>query len=237
MSNLLLINSKERESSSTSSSDFHIELKKPIQGCYVYLISAHIPNTFYNITSSNNKIRWSYGATPTSTSATIPDGAYAADDLASQLQTLMDADVGDTNTYSVSYDSTTFKFTFSRASGSNDFRLDFSNSDTPYYILGFANSNTALDANDKTSSSVANLHPYQHIFIHIDEFKDDLIIPINTTSGNIQEIYLNNSYTQTTELRYNNYLRHLHVKLQDQNHNDISLNGADFSILLGIKPY
>ena len=86
MSLRLQINSASRTSTSTSSSNFTVNLPNPVykrEFKYIKLAYCMFFNTIYNITSSNNQVDIKIsGVTYT---ATVPAGTYNANTSSSQL--------------------------------------------------------------------------------------------------------------------------------------------------------
>ena len=81
--------------------------------CYISKIS--IPHTFYNITSSNNKLHWIDTASINITS-TIPPGNYTIDELLSELSAQMTIDTTDGEVYTASRSQITHNVSISTSS-------------------------------------------------------------------------------------------------------------------------
>ena len=184
----LIIDSRERDSSnSNSSSDFSINLFSSTSGVEkVQLNWVQIPNTFYNINSNNNVV--SFTENSTLKTASIPVGSYNANELASELQSILTTASGGYNTYTVSYNSQTFMFTFS---ANNAFQLNCSKSLFPYHELGFSNSDTN-SATSITSTYVISLDQPSEIIISINQF-DKMIITSTSQIGETFNI-VNNAF-------------------------------------------
>lgn len=71
----------------------------------------------YIVDDTNNKLYWYENSTTTLIISELTNGNYGADELASLIETKMEAD--GVNTYTVSYDDTTNKFGFLKDSGTN----------------------------------------------------------------------------------------------------------------------
>ena len=111
---------------SGTSSEFTIDLPETVQLednmlCQIHEVS--IPHSWYSINETNNNIYWRHQVIPpgvvagiTYRKVTIPEGNYTAVDLAQTIQIAINllVDTNDRpNTYSVTYNSSTNKFTFS----------------------------------------------------------------------------------------------------------------------------
>lgn len=128
----------------------------------VKLLSANIPYTWNNITSSNNAFTLIELPGPTTHSnVTIPVGHYTGTSLATILQDTLNAIVGVVHTYTVVYNTTTFKFTIS---ATGFFQFNFTIANSIAQALGFDEIITA-SSNSITSNNVAVINPDSEIFI------------------------------------------------------------------------
>lgn len=108
----------------------------------VELVSATIPNSFYNLSNnnSNNTITFKEGANAYTT-ITIPSGSYDILELTSKLKTLLEAQsiiFGNSYTYTFVYDEISNLLTITNSG--NDATFDFTTSTTCRRFLGFTNS-------------------------------------------------------------------------------------------------
>lgn len=237
------VDSRDRINSGDSSSNFMVSL---VQGFgrakKIQLQSAEIPVSYYVINSSNNSFSLTEDANPPVT-VTLPLGSPSATDLATFLQTALNSVSPGPLTYSVTFDSSTNKFTISNAPATN-FSLTFT-SNSPYVQLGF-NVGTTSTGTSLTSTNVINLSGTNFFMIQLTN-----IPQTNTTSKKTSytfkvpitvapfstEIYTNNGqWNQIVD--YGNSspvdINMLAVKLVDYNNNVINLNGNDWSFTLTI---
>lgn len=84
-STILNINSKYRTIDSSSSTNFNISLGQSINIKQMVVKNVTIPNTSYNINSTNNQLRWIYNGS--NKLSTLPIGQYNLVELSSALQT------------------------------------------------------------------------------------------------------------------------------------------------------
>ena len=111
---------------SGTSSDFTIDLPETVQLeenmlCQIHEVS--IPHSWYSINSTNNNLYFRHQVIPpgviagiTYRKVVIPEGNYTANDLAQTIEIALNLayDTGDRpNTYSISYNTSTNKYTFS----------------------------------------------------------------------------------------------------------------------------
>lgn len=129
----------------------------------VKLESARIPFVWNNITSSNNAFTLiEYPGPITYSNLTVPIGRYTGTTLAVALQTTLNNIIGKINTYTVSYNTNTFKFEI--VSTPQTFQFDFNITNSIASALGFAEI-TTIQTNDLISSGVAVIQPDIEIFI------------------------------------------------------------------------
>lgn len=131
--------------------EWSLDTGKAIHGHYsIGLKSCVIPNLVYPVNDTNNTVIFSEGGAGDITS-TLTNQSYTGTQLATELQSVLNADGG--LAYTVSYDNQTGKLTFTVSSST----VQFKTSDTAMtssYILGF---NTATDTAD--SATVVSTYP------------------------------------------------------------------------------
>src|SRR3569832_861854 len=105
-------------------------------------VSASIINAGFEVTSANNTIVFNDGSNRT---ATLTAGTYSADSLAAVLMRVLEAANGGADTYTVSYDSTSNKFTVANdAANANPIDVLWEDpATTATGLLGFSASNLA----------------------------------------------------------------------------------------------
>lgn len=202
---LLFVNSADRATGSSSNINFRIDLKqslpRPVSG--IKLDYFQCVNRFNNIISGvNDQFDWT--DTSSTYNFTIPSGIYTPTELASYLQTTMNATSSDV--FTISYSAITGKFTFADATG--NFTLLFSNTDNPYSLLGFANANTS-SAGSHTSSTISdslipfalmldiNITQKNVLSTNLSSVNHSFVIPMNTyTRDALIEFKSNNDFIQ-----------------------------------------
>lgn len=167
----------------------------------VKLLSARIPFTWDNITAYNNVFNLIENGVLTHSGITVPVGRYTGATLAPVLQSVLNGIGGKLYTYTVTYDTNTFKFTFS---ATGNFQFDFVVANNMALALGFTETLTTIGTS-VTSTGVAIIQPDFEIFIASDIVtgidngvvpwftgtSTDLnilaVVPINTCFGGIIE--------------------------------------------------
>lgn len=151
----------------------------------VKLLSARIPFTWDNITSINNTCILIVGTT--NTTIQIATGRYTGLTLATAFQNALNA-VNSSNTYTVSYNTTTFQFTIS---SNVAFQLNFNVANSIGYALGFGNIITASGTHI-TSPEIAILQSDTEILVisNLVSGIDNGVVPWFTeTSGDLYPNY------------------------------------------------
>ena len=243
----LIVDSRHRESGSTSSTNFTVQLSTPIEDIVrVDLDYAIIPTTFYNITSSNNTITFVQSGSPSTTrTAILTVGSYTSTSLATEAKTQLDAN-GAGITYTITYSTTTFKFTITLSSGS--VTLKWSIGGSPYLEFGFNATDTASLTSHVSTNAISLERPTICI-ISINEFDKTIYTSNNRnmvgsfwvktleSSGTINDY--DPPLNKILQLHSVPVIRELTIKLKDINDNVINLNGNDwiFSLILYNENY
>jgi hypothetical protein len=217
----LYLNSKDRTTNSLSNINFRVDLSRNIINAKrISLISLSLPNRILNINASNNQFDFDDGV---ARNFTIPNGVYSATELATELQTQMNAVSAG---YSVSYSAIRDIFTFSNAGA---FTLLFSNTDNPYALLGFPNADTA-SATTHSSSLGTEFVKQVDLAIDIDVIKKTCL-----TSNPISRIHTfiiprdgSNLITFNMNSQYLLSLKNEQVNITEMN---ISLSRSDGNTL------
>ena len=158
----IVIDSRDRVSSSLSSSDFEVVLANTVKVRHIKLESIWIPGSIYNIQTPNNVLVFT---DTTQRSITITPGLYTGSQLATQLQTQMNTAYG-SDVYTVTYLGAP-NYQLSWAISSGTFQI-MSNSTTPWNALGLLNSTTTAAANLTSTYPVSLDRPY-NLFVSIQD--------------------------------------------------------------------
>ena len=196
---------------------------------YISVQHAVIPFTFYNVNSSNNVLKYVVGAGSTLT-LTIPEGNYNINTLKTYLLTNL-------GNFSVTYNSTNNKFTFTH----NTSNFIFLATSTCLTLLGFLSQDNTSSSLSLVSNRAVNLSPVRCICIstNLKTFN------INKTAVNNQSIicsipittppYSIITYQNPNGFRVNTYtniISNLAIQLKDQTGQLLDLNGANWSLSL-----
>ena len=258
---------------SGTSSDFTIDLPETVQLeenmlCQIHEVS--IPHSWYSINSTNNNLFFRHQVIPPSVIAgityrkiTIPEGNYTAVDLAQTIEIALNLvyDTGDRpNTYSISYNTSTNKYTFSSnyatvifvvltdgevAPVANVFSdpVDVNNLQSINRVLG--NTTPATDAYTNVAPYTTNfvdLVPIKNVYLHCNEISNFNQLTVAGNSSIIKKINVTVPYLgviNDNELSSVDYidvsgkmLRRLNFRLSDNFNQTINLNGVEVSFTL-----
>lgn len=229
-----IVRSINRSSTSTSSTYFSVMLPLPIlDPKSVRLKYVSIPNTIYNINTTNNNLSFNDPVNGT-VSVNLSPGSYDISNLTSVLGQLMTSN--GSQQYSVVYKPETFRVTFSATS---PFSLQLNIQHTVASVIGFPATMSATGTS-LTGTSAAKLNQLS-VFINIDQFYPNgvysdkfpfsFIVPINKNAGDVCVFYENTNFKQCINIS-KQPIYSLTVTLYDQNKNVIDLNGSEWEFLL-----
>jgi len=234
---ILVIDSRDRLTSSPSTSDFIIQLPQAIKDCRkIELLSASIPATIYNVDSSNNKIYFNDGGNKT---ATITSGAYTSLTLPTAIKTAMDA-VSAIN-FTVSYSETTFKITIT---GDAPYSLMFGTftTDSIASTLGYRDVDTVAGLSHTGNDCLDLANPDFYYIDIIELFRNvvstnpidhsTFVIVSKTLSDGSQELFTAGADYNQIELFPDTTLYNLHIRLKNRNNKIVNLNGSNFNFFL-----
>tara|TARA_R110000868_G_scaffold118366_1_gene313945 strand:- start:41 stop:1060 length:1020 start_codon:yes stop_codon:yes gene_type:complete len=150
----------------------------------VELVSATIPNSFYNLSNnnSNNTITFKEGVSA-NTTLTIPSGSYDILELSAKLKTLLEAQsviFGNSYTYTFVYDEISNLLTITNSG--NDAIFDFTTTTTCRRFLGFTNSiQTINSSNGIVSDRAVDITDTRNsIYIRLPNLSNSKVIESNS---------------------------------------------------------
>ena len=254
-------------------SEFTIDLPETVQLdenmlCQIHEVS--IPHSWYSINSTNNNIYWMHQVIPpgviagiTYRKVTIPEGNYTAVDLAQTIQiaiNLLVDTVDRPNTYSLSYNTSTNKFTVSSnyatvifvlltdgeiapLAGSFSDPVDVNNLSSINRVIG--NTTPATDAYTNVAPYTTNfvdLVPFKSLYLHCNEISNYNQLTVAGNSSIVKKINVTVPYlgvindNELSSVDYidvsNKLLRRLNFRLTNHLNQVINLNGVDISFTL-----
>lgn len=237
--NHLLIKSSDRLSSSTGSHNFRLQLTTPIENGDYELVSVSMPNSFYVVNDTNNKIYFTDDST--ARTATLTNGYYSTSTLPTEIKSAMETANSSFQTYTVSYSSSTSKFTVSAA---GNFTFDFASntSNSARKLLGM-NATDDSAATSHTSDNIVDLSGPRIVCIQLnmagdtlrnsqDDLYCDLYVPMDVDFGEFKYYKPNNEEKQIVRF---NLTSNITVRLVDENNNELDLNGLDWEMILRKK--
>lgn len=188
----IIVDSANRLTSSNSSSDFSIKLRSTRIVRRVSFRSITLKFSWSPIDSTNNTLKFNEGAADLTATLSTPN-TWTGTDIATSLQNAMNAV---SSGFTVSYNSTTFKYTISKAT---NFTLKFATTgNTIYKILGFNNVDTYTGTNTYTSDNIGYALGFDYVLIKSNALmnsysSDKKTFQKATTFGNSPDLVLDNS--------------------------------------------
>ena len=209
-----------------------INSNEKTNGTY-FLTDFVMNNSLYNVNNNNNKIYFAEGGSLT---ATLTNGYYTRNDLASEIKTQMDATGAET--YTVSYNNITGKYTFS-ATGNFNFEFATNTTNSSRKLLGFNEEDTVSNT-QITSSNIVDLSSYKFIYVNIKENKISQYYGKNYFSASLK-INDNSSFLSNIRYEYKadsnrqyvkfNNTKSIKYEFYDENFNELDFNGNEWSMI------
>lgn len=242
-----IIKSRDRNSSSASSSDCTISMNKSYRNVVAYKAKSLIfENGIYTFVSGKNnviQVNEDGGGGAGLISATIPEGSYNTTDLATAMKTALDA--AGNFTYTITTDTATNKMTIS---STGSFILLFSQSTTPWYELGFSNADTA-SSTSHTSSGIIHIEGPNQLYFNIVTLNTNytsssaqsatFVFDNNVDPGNVLFSEVNSTYSQESYFKQAQPdLSQIVVKVTTERSIDqpsVDLNGGEWILVMEIQ--
>ena len=233
---ILFIHSDDRELGAEN--DFTIRLDTGIANVKeVKLLSCVIPSSYYNITTSNNKINTNLGI------ITVPPGRYNIDELRADLLTRMDTLMTNPPT-AINYNRVTMKLEFVMGADSITFQFA-GNPNQMNDVLGWDQTNVTLTGSTTViPPHVVDLSFPQYIFINCKQLgsrtmSTDLDLPTfvvpSVAPRETLQIYCDKThYDQFITYDPPISLKTLDFRLTTLGNQLLDLNGAEWHLLLEI---
>jgi hypothetical protein len=203
----LHINSFDRNIGTPS--DFILYLPSSLKCCKAKLIEACMPNSYYNITSSNNQININ------NSPILINQGSYTLQQLLTQIQSQISL------ISSISYDDINCRISIIMSASTI---ISFPSTNSINFVLGFPNNFNQTGTNFLGSFS-PSIDQYS-IFIEVDELYNNYLttnnnnstfaISNNTNKNGIIFFYQHSQFNQQVNFRVPNQpLQQLSIKVKD----------------------
>lgn len=233
----LLLDSRDRLVTSPSTSDCTFQLTPALNSCkQVDLVSFAMPNTQYNVNSTNNKIYFNDGANK---ECFLTIGNTDLSTLLTEIKTAMEGVSG--LIFTVTY---TLQEKIQITATGNFFMRFSVLANSASAILGFNNVNTTLSP-FQLAPNVVNLSLPLYVYIIVDEFSsttkstnnfDNASFTVfnNVNGGDVLTFTENSFYPQTASITDTN-IQTIHIQLQTYNNTIIDLNGSNWAMLLRIQ--
>lgn len=231
----VLINSADRIDGTSSSftCTFNPSIQAPRS---IRLLNLSIPNTVYNVTTSNDTIYWRVAGVDYM--AIIPSGSYNSTTILSALSNAMNI-IYPVGLYIATYDTTTFKISISSVS---NFQFMFGTNTAASLgpLIGFTVDTVNLSV--QTGNNVIQLSSPLFYYINMDGFpfnvistnkfdQANFIVSSTVNSGSLQTFNLLSNFVECGRY-YDQNISELHVSLSTSGNQSIDLNGSEWCFLL-----
>jgi len=236
LADTVIVNSKNRTSTSSSTTDFEIKLDNPIEGDF-YLEYAIIPNNVYTVNSADDTNKIYFYENSTNKTASITPGYYSESSFPAAIKSALDTASGGFATYTVTISSSTKIMTIT---STQNFGLRFSTDEGASRRMGYSRSNTATNTTSHTGSGVIYLSLPNIFLININQathavsvpphFASSFYVPADSLFGEI--IYYNGKDSFREQIVKLNRTNALNVKLRNEDNQAVSINGGDVILVL-----
>lgn len=233
----LQISSKYRTNQNDPSHNCLVEMPAIMRKGIYRLAYALVPNTFYTVNSSNNKL-FLREATNAEIEITLPIGFY--DNTTFPIMLKEELDKAGTQPYTVTLTTRTNKITIL---GNNNVLFGFAftgKANTCHTLIGFRPQDTTFNTNFSfTCPNMINLSTVHTINISIDGISSisqrnlqgtSFIIPVPAGSLNYLNYVSTDAFEQTVEIYSDK--RIIQVVIKDELNNVLDLNGVDWLLVL-----
>lgn len=223
MSTFLILNTKDSYTNEPSNASFNLSnFQETNFYNKISLVNVTFPNLQYPVNSNNNVIVFEEDGVGTDFTATLTEGTYTATELITEIQTQMDA--AGANTYTVTYNSNTYKYTWTTSGTS----LRFTSDSTADKVLGLDTSVGSFAAS-VTSSYPIRLDGTQYVDVICSIPSNNITsdnkpvykrIPVVVSFGEIN--FIESQFDDFLNLRANNLIS-LDIRLIDDTGSAYSL--------------
>jgi len=246
------ISSHDRDFNDTSQTASSFKVNIPshsreftaLVGCQV--VSAHIPNLFYNINEYNNSFTFTTIGDGLPHTIVVPEGQYSSTELVDDLIALIDAELSSSNSYSVA--DNTFKLTLT-FSEDVKFTPSIDTNGLPV-ILGWGEREIEYTT---TASSITSPYPIDlsgvdAVYVHTRELSAGLTdfdisgqdvhpivsVPLNVSFGQVAYYQSQDSTTGLIRFRNQRAITEINLRLRDSRGRLLDLNGSDMTVVVKI---
>lgn len=200
----------------------------------IRLISYNIANTVYTINVNNNKIKFVEGAT--SVTITLTNQNYTASTLATHIAAIMTVNSPTLDTYTGTYNTNTYKMTFS--AGVSNFYFDFNGLNfSTAREMGFSDNHAGLTATSQKSENAVRIdNPYILLETNFQNNIESSSTGTNfswvlqlPSQGTSETYNINSTYSHITNADV--ALRSMKIRLKDMKNRTIDFNNSDCCFL------
>lgn len=251
-SKLIYINTLNLPSTSFlngSKSNLQIQLNESIkvhnsnQKILLSLYTASIPNSFYNISNTQNRFNFKEASGGDWKNIIIPAGNYNARNLGTIIGSLMTAESQNSFTYTLQYSSIYNKFDFVCSNTSTTIFLDFNVTNSIYKACGFDKESYNFTSSI-TSSNIVQIYDEYSIFLHSSLSNNNSLNVFGKISDVLEKIpirgantitYFESGLLQQKQLLSVESIDNFYLSLRNSEGNLIDFNNADYELVLRVE--
>ena len=179
----VVITSYDRVNPADDSGSFRVDISRSLQGhnvSHIAVLGASVPNTAINVTSYNNQIKCT-NSNGTST-VSVATGMYDGASLATAVADALTADGTLADTYTGSYDTSSFKISIT--STSLDFTIAQSGvSNAMTYVAGLSSVDSSTSSSNVLTFPFVAVLVYPYVVLRIHEMSIELPLEFNVSQG------------------------------------------------------
>jgi hypothetical protein len=241
-STILNINSKYRTVDSISSTNFNISVGQSVNIKQMVVKNVTLPNTSYNINSTNNQLRWVYNSS--NKLSTLPVGQYNLVELASALQTAFIVyDAGATVTINPLTQKLVYHFSLPS-------QILINSSSPLASLIGFNLANLvaypAIAGVNFTAPTLSNLAGIRNFFVCSRTLAQGfnsvlqngtnlpmiLAMPNTVPFGSLNHYQSNDILLDVKSYKQLQNVQYIDLQIRDEDNNIVDLNGEEISLNL-----
>ena len=210
----------------------------------IQMVSASIPNTFYNITQQNNFFQYRFGPLNTIGTVLVAEGQYELTDLLTEISSQMTTD--SSSNVSWTLNSVDYKVLFESDNESFAFYTDDETLVPLLISLGFPKSLVPYGPGNSISAThIVNVSGPSTVFIvsrsltgatsDYSELTNIIrCIPLDVNFGSIVHYKIGDSESAVIKFTNARSLTNIDLKLVNRNNQVLSLGGLDWDLLIKV---
>jgi hypothetical protein len=220
-----------------------IKINNTNQKMLLSLYTASIPNSFYNISSSQNKFNFKEASGGDWKNIIVPPGNYNSRNLATTIIGLMNSESQNTFTYSLQYSAIYNKYDLICSDTLTTIFLDFNVSNSIYKACGF-DKTTYNFTSSITSPNIIQIYDEYSIFLHCSLCNNNSLNTFGKASSILEKIpirgansvsFFESGLLQQKQLLSVESIDNFYLSLTNSEGEYIDFLGADLELVLRVE--